>query len=60
MESFGDVVDIRSVGIRGTSDYEDITKGLLFAPESYETGIQSLQKILDSGMWKSGGAWPFC
>lgn len=34
-------------------DYEDITMGLLFAPETYETVIRSLQKIVDSGMWKS-------
>lgn len=33
------------------SDYEDITMGLLFVPETYENVIQSLQKILDSGMW---------
>ena len=34
------------------SDYEDITTGLLFVPVGYETVIQSLQKILDSGMWE--------
>ncbi len=34
------------------SDYEDITMGLLFVPVGYETVIQSLQKILDSGMWE--------
>lgn len=33
------------------SDYKNITMGLLFVPETYETVIQSLQKILDSGMW---------
>jgi len=33
------------------SDYEDITMGLLFVPETYETVIQSLQKIADSGLW---------
>ncbi|MBP3610533.1 MAG: nucleotidyl transferase AbiEii/AbiGii toxin family protein [Lachnospiraceae bacterium] len=33
------------------SDYEDITMGLLFVPVTYETVIQSLQKVLDSGMW---------
>ena len=34
------------------SDYEDITMGLLFVPVGYETVIQSLQKVLDSGMWE--------
>lgn len=34
------------------SDYEDITMGLLFVPETYETVIKSLQKIVDSGMWE--------
>ena len=34
------------------NDYEDITMGLLFVPVTYETVIQSLQKILDSGMWE--------
>lgn len=34
------------------SDYEDITTGLLFVPVGYDTVIQSLQKILDSGMWE--------
>lgn len=34
------------------SDYEDITMGLLFVPVDYETVIQSLQKVLDSGMWR--------
>ena len=34
-------------------DYEDITMGLLFVPVGYETVIQSLQKVLDSGMWES-------
>ena len=33
------------------NDYEDITMGLLFVPETYETVIQSLKKILNSGMW---------
>lgn len=32
------------------SDYEDITMGLLFVPETYETVIQSLRKILESGI----------
>lgn len=32
------------------SDYEDITMGLLFLLETYETVIQSLQKIVDSGI----------
>lgn len=35
------------------SDYEDITMGLLFVPVGYETVIQSLQNVLDSGMWES-------
>lgn len=34
------------------SDYEDITMGLLFVAVGYETVIQSLQKVLDSGMWE--------
>lgn len=34
------------------SDYEDITMGLLFVPETYDAVIQSLKKILDSGMWE--------
>ena len=33
------------------SDYEDITMGLLFVPETYDEVIQSLKRILDSGMW---------
>lgn len=33
------------------SDYEDITLGLLFVPETYDTVIQSLQRLADSGMW---------
>jgi hypothetical protein len=33
------------------NDYENITMGLLFVPVSYDTVIQSLQKILSSGMW---------
>ena len=32
-------------------DYEDITMGLLFVPESYDTVIQSLKKIADSGLF---------
>ena len=32
-------------------DYEDITLGLLFIPETYDTVIQSLQQIADSGLW---------
>lgn len=31
-------------------DYEDITMGLLFVPENYENVIESLKKIVDSGM----------
>ncbi len=33
------------------SDYEDITMGLLFVPVTYDVVIQSLKKIVDSGMW---------
>lgn len=33
------------------SDYESITMGLLFVPVEYDIVIQSLQKILDSGLW---------
>ena len=33
-------------------DYEEITMGLLFVPVTYETVIQSLQKVLDSGIWE--------
>lgn len=36
------------------SYYENITMGLLFVPEIYETVIQSLKRILDSGMWDCG------
>lgn len=32
-------------------DYNAITEGLLFIPVTYDTVIQSLQKVLDSGMW---------
>ena len=32
-------------------DYEDITMGLLFVTETYDTVIQSLQKLADSGVW---------
>lgn len=34
------------------NDYEDITLGLLFVPETYDTVIQSLQEIADSKMWE--------
>ena len=33
------------------SDYEDITLGLLFVPEAYDTVIQSVQQLADSGIW---------
>ncbi len=33
------------------NDYEDITLGLLFVPETYETVIHSLQEIASSGLW---------
>ena len=32
-------------------DYEDITMGLLFVPETYDAVIQSLKKLADSGLW---------
>ena len=32
-------------------DYEDITLGLLFVPETYDTVIQGLQQTADSGVW---------
>lgn len=32
-------------------DYEEITLGLLFVPETYDTVIQSIKKIADSGIW---------
>lgn len=32
-------------------DYEDITLGLLFVSETYDTVIKSLQQIADSGLW---------
>lgn len=33
------------------SDYEDITLGLLFIPETYDTVIQSIKQLADSGIW---------
>lgn len=33
------------------NDYEDITLGLLFVPETYDTVIQSVKQLTDSGMW---------
>ena len=33
------------------SDYEDITVGLLFVPEKYDTVIQSIKQLADSGIW---------
>ena len=33
------------------SDYENITVGLLFVPETYDTVIQSLKQLADSGIW---------
>ena len=32
-------------------DYEDITLGLLFVPETYDTVIQSMKQLADSGIW---------
>lgn len=31
--------------------YEDITMGLLFVPEKYDTVIQSIKQLADSGIW---------
>jgi predicted nucleotidyltransferase component of viral defense system len=36
------------------NDYENITMGLLFVPVPYDIVIQSLQKMLDSGIWDIG------
>ena len=33
------------------SDYEAITMGLLFVPDRYETVIQSIKYMADSGIW---------
>ena len=33
------------------SGYENITVGLLFVPETYDTVIQSLKQLADSGIW---------
>ncbi len=33
------------------SDYEDITCGLLFIPETYDKVIQSIRQLADSGIW---------
>lgn len=33
------------------TDYEDITLGLLFVPETYETVIQSVEQLVKSGVW---------
>lgn len=33
------------------SDYEDITLSLLFIPESYETVVQGIKRLADSGIW---------
>lgn len=33
------------------SDYENITVGLLFVPETYDTVIQSVKRLADSGIW---------
>ena len=32
-------------------DYEDITLGLLFVPETYDTVIESIRQLVDSGIW---------
>lgn len=33
------------------TDYEEITLGLLFVPETYDTVIQAMKKLADSGIW---------
>jgi len=33
------------------SDYEEITLGLLFVPETYDTVIQSIRQLAESGIW---------
>lgn len=32
-------------------DYKSVTMGLLFIPETYDTVITSIQKLIDSGIW---------
>ena len=32
-------------------DYEEITLGLIFVPETYDTVIQSIKQLADSGIW---------
>ena len=32
-------------------DYENITLGLLFVPETYQAVIQSIRQLAESGMW---------
>ncbi|MDD6440513.1 MAG: nucleotidyl transferase AbiEii/AbiGii toxin family protein [bacterium] len=34
-------------------DYEEITLGLLFVQETYDTVIQSIKQLADSGIWNS-------
>ncbi len=33
------------------NDYEEITLGLLFVPETYDTVIQSIRQLAESGIW---------
>lgn len=33
-------------------DYEEITLGLLFVPETYDTVIKSIKQLADSGIWE--------
>ena len=42
-------------------DYEEITLGLLFVPETYDTVIQSIKKIADSGLvvFKNAGHFSY-
>lgn len=34
-------------------DYNDVTLGLLFVPETYDTVITGIQKIIDSSVWNN-------
>ena len=49
------VIDILSEMIESQAyrkDYEEITLGLLFVPETYDTVIRSIRQLADSGIWK--------
>lgn len=34
-------------------DHNDVTLGLLFVPETYDTVITGIQKIIDSSVWNN-------